>query len=287
MIQKPPKECAIGTSYSARESLRNRHDGIRGIVATSLSHCVDVVVNRIERGWIQDEHLDTTLVNNEQFPPFKPPASTANNNISVDSIIVNDRNETLKMVETRIQAESPIINKKLIQSETERSKLWAKLMEVKEACGQAPQKGGGGVDAMSEVPALNLTAPRLKSLSRSGGGSSGGGGSSKKQKFSVASALAGAAAAATMNTPASSSSKLILSSTVRTTIPLSQSKYSADKVKARIYSDGSVMPVSKPKMTKDGLYMRPAGRQRKGMDWDAVIGKWVLAGKATKTDLRG
>merc|ERR1712238_368200 len=53
------------------------------------------------------------------------------------------------------------------------------------------------------------------------------------------------------------------------------SKYSAEKVKARIFSDGSVMPASTPKKTEDGLFLRPAGRQRKGMDWDPVKGKWI------------
>jgi hypothetical protein len=56
-----------------------------------------------------------------------------------------------------------------------------------------------------------------------------------------------------------------------------ESKYSAAKVKERIAPDGSVMPVSEPKKTKDGLYQRPAGRTRKGMDWDAVRGIWVPA----------
>merc|ERR1719223_2370906 len=41
----------------------------------------------------------------------------------------------------------------------------------------------------------------------------------------------------------------------------SDSKYSAEKVKARIYSDGSVMPVTAPKRNKDGLFQRPAGRK--------------------------
>jgi hypothetical protein len=31
----------------------------------------------------------------------------------------------------------------------------------------------------------------------------------------------------------------------------------------------------KPKKTPDGLYQRPAGRKRKGMQWDAVRGIWV------------
>lgn len=53
------------------------------------------------------------------------------------------------------------------------------------------------------------------------------------------------------------------------------SKYSAAKVKMRKSADGTVAPVSQPKKTKDGLYLRPAGRTRKGMQWDAVNGVWV------------
>ena len=53
------------------------------------------------------------------------------------------------------------------------------------------------------------------------------------------------------------------------------SKYSASKVKARKSADGTVAPVSEPKKTRDGLYLRPAGRTRKGMQWDAVNGVWV------------
>lgn len=55
----------------------------------------------------------------------------------------------------------------------------------------------------------------------------------------------------------------------------SESKYSAARIKERISDDGTVAPVSEPKKTKDGLYQRPAGRTRKGMDWDAVRGIWV------------
>ncbi len=35
------------------------------------------------------------------------------------------------------------------------------------------------------------------------------------------------------------------------------------------------MPVQVPKRNKDGLYQRPAGRQRKGMDWDSERGVWI------------
>merc|ERR1711935_1030780 len=53
------------------------------------------------------------------------------------------------------------------------------------------------------------------------------------------------------------------------------SKYSAAKVKQRKAADGAVAPVSEPKKTKDGLYLRPAGRTRKGMEWDAINGVWI------------
>jgi hypothetical protein len=54
----------------------------------------------------------------------------------------------------------------------------------------------------------------------------------------------------------------------------STSKYSAAKIKERKAADGTIAPVTEPKKTKDGLYMRPAGRTRKGMRWDPVAGVW-------------
>lgn len=57
--------------------------------------------------------------------------------------------------------------------------------------------------------------------------------------------------------------------------PSSDPKYSTAQVRKRIGNDGTVAPVSEPKKTKDGLYMRPAGRQRKGMQWDSLRGIWV------------
>jgi len=64
-------------------------------------------------------------------------------------------------------------------------------------------------------------------------------------------------------------------SPVQPSKPASESRYSAARVRERISEDGTVAPVSEPKQTKDGLYLRPAGRTRKGMEWDAVRGIWV------------
>lgn len=54
----------------------------------------------------------------------------------------------------------------------------------------------------------------------------------------------------------------------------SDSKYSRQRVRERIGTDGSVEPISK-KIGSDGQYQRPTGRGRKGMDWDAVRGVWI------------
>jgi len=51
-------------------------------------------------------------------------------------------------------------------------------------------------------------------------------------------------------------------------------RYSAANVQARINPDGTVYPVQKPKLMPNGEFARPAGRQRRGMDWDAKRGCW-------------
>jgi len=54
-------------------------------------------------------------------------------------------------------------------------------------------------------------------------------------------------------------------------------RYSMQNVQARIQNDGTVVPVTAPKQLENGLYQRPIGRQRKGMDWDAIRGVWIPA----------
>ena len=45
-------------------------------------------------------------------------------------------------------------------------------------------------------------------------------------------------------------------------------------LKDQVAADGSIQP-PRQKQGDDGLYMRPAGRGRKGMDWDPVRGVWI------------
>lgn len=56
--------------------------------------------------------------------------------------------------------------------------------------------------------------------------------------------------------------------------PNHQQRYSQEAIRNRTYDDGSVAPAVPPKQGGDGLFQRPSGRSRKGMDWDAVHGVW-------------
>ena len=52
-------------------------------------------------------------------------------------------------------------------------------------------------------------------------------------------------------------------------------KYSEANVKARTNADGSVIPVTKPKLLPNGKYQRPKGRGRNGCSWDEDRGKFL------------
>jgi len=54
-------------------------------------------------------------------------------------------------------------------------------------------------------------------------------------------------------------------------------RYSSANVQARINPDGTVFPVQQPKLLPNGEFARPAGRQRRGMEWDAKRGCWYPA----------
>jgi hypothetical protein len=51
-------------------------------------------------------------------------------------------------------------------------------------------------------------------------------------------------------------------------------RYSLENVAARKNDDGTVAPVATTKL-QNGMFARPIGRQRKGMEWDGVRGVWA------------
>ena len=59
-----------------------------------------------------------------------------------------------------------------------------------------------------------------------------------------------------------------------TTSATHQARYSQMAIRNRTYDDGSVAPAVPPKRGDNGLFQRPSGRSRKGMDWDGVHGVW-------------
>lgn len=56
--------------------------------------------------------------------------------------------------------------------------------------------------------------------------------------------------------------------------------YSMKDKKAKIFSDGSIAPIEQPKRGEDGLFVRPSGRSRKDLKWDATRGRWVPSSSA-------
>ena len=84
----------------------------------------------------------------------------------------------------------------------------------------------------------------------------------------------GAPSAITSFTPQSRTSRAIEGYAPSGGVNTNDSKYSRQRVRERIGTDGSVEPISK-KLGPDGQYQRPSGRGRKGMDWDAVRGVWI------------
>lgn len=157
--------------------------------------------------------------------------------------------------------------------------------------------------AAAKAAAAHLPAPPLKNQGRGGGGgggsSSGGGapGATTTQVYrrpppaaharipvphpipppnaaALAHALGTTAAVRPPAPPAAVRSR-VPAGAPAAAASQSDSKYSAERIRARKYSDGSVRPATMPKRDKNGLYIRPAGRRRKGMDWDAVKGVWI------------
>jgi len=70
-------------------------------------------------------------------------------------------------------------------------------------------------------------------------------------------------------------SRMKRNSTKQKSSQLSLDKYPRIELSAKIYKDGSVLPFEPARKGDDGLYLRPTGKQRKDMDWDPKIGRWI------------
>ena len=251
VIRHAPPEQARGTDFTSSRCMSNNL--IVAQVSASLAHCVDTVVDRVERRWISNSVLDQCT--REPFPPFNYPGNPR------EDIIINDAGETVGQVQARIQQQIKKVSKLLATCETNRAQKWSKLMKAKadneNGSSQRQRSVQAQVQATQQRSRYNVAQTNRKSAAAAVQSQSQMAYGQGKVKVKMG---AGAGAG------------------VSNYKPSMDPKYSIEAVKARMASDGSVRPINVPKKTNDGLFMRPAGRQRKGMDWDAVNGKWVPQG---------
>jgi hypothetical protein len=246
-----------GRTPSGTQTINNygaRYDQVSTTVATCLADIVDSV-DLIAMGNLQNEKFQE---------PYNCPAPPDLGNAIVDQ----ESGETIMQRQQRIEAslrqEVNAVAVNLRTSEDERQRAWKKMLKTKAEFDlpthQITNMNGGRMHVdlnnyhVMALPALQASAQQnipqevaSKNMVPS---------YAPVRSYSATLAMAAASAAAAQK---------------------SDSKYSASRVRERISADGSVAPVTEPKKTKDGLFQRPAGRTRKGMEWDALKGIWVPA----------
>jgi hypothetical protein len=257
-----PTEQAIGTPYIFQSSMHS-FDQTQKDVASSLAHVVDAVVKRSDSGWISNEVIDQ-VHGGEQFSPFH------HKNNPETEIIAGPRGETWKDYIARVTIEIDELNKKLAKCEEFRAQKWSKLVKVQGDMETAKQQRRNNRYSYSNAQTALQTASNVQQTVAAMQ-------MAKKEKAKAQTMTQYQAPARPVSTgyPPNRLATVVPSQDGSTNRYLYGDRYSADNVRARISADGSVVPVSMPKKTSDGLYMRPAGRQRKGMEWDAVNGRWV------------
>lgn len=187
--------------------------------------------------------------NIQPFRDFEPPPAPG-----MDAQTGENMAQRQHRVEMEYRKQYSDIDAKSKENETERARAWRKAMKA-----QAENNAVCGARG-SRVTLSNfhtIPVPVIRSIAQQNPKSQ-----SVQQRAQVGKA-------------SSSSTTASASASTTTTSTVDMSKYSAEKVKLRKAADGSVAPVTKPKKDKDGLYLRPAGRTRKGMQWDAINGVWI------------
>eukprot|EP00536_Pseudo-nitzschia_multiseries_P011124 jgi/Psemu1/259606/estExt_Genewise1Plus.C_3630027 len=184
----------------------------------------------------------------QRFRDFEPPPAPGMNVQTGENMAQRQHR-----VEMEYRKQYSDIDAKLQKSESDRTRSWRKAMKA-----QAENNAVCGARG-SRVTLSNFHTIPVPVI-RSG-----------QQSLTSQKMMQQRAKVLSSSTPAPAPT----TATSTTTSSVDMSKYSAEKVKLRKAADGSVAPVSKPKKDKDGLYLRPAGRTRKGMQWDAVNGVWI------------
>ena len=185
--------------------------------------------------------------NIQPFRDFEPPPAPG-----MDAKTGENMAQRQHRVEMKYRKQFSDIDTKFKDNEIERARAWRKAMKA-----QAENNAVCGAKG-SRVTISNfhtIPVPVIRSSAQ------------QNLKSQLVQQKAQAAKVPSSSTTATTSTT--------TTSTVDMSKYSAEKVKLRKAADGSVAPVTKPKKDKDGMYLRPAGRTRKGMQWDAINGVWI------------
>jgi hypothetical protein len=244
-----------GRTPTGTQTTRNyaaRHDQVSTPVAATLADIIDSV-ELIGMGQLQNEKFQ------EPYNPPAPPDLGA-------AVVDQDNGETSMQRQQRIEAslrqEVNAVSVSLRSCEDERQRAWKKMLKTKAEFDlpshQVTNMNGGRIHVdlnnyhVMALPALQASAQQ--NIPQEAASKSMVPSYAPVRTYNAAVAIASANAACN-----------------------SDSKYSAARVRERISADGSVAPVTEPKKTKDGLFQRPAGRTRKGMEWDALRGIWIPA----------
>jgi hypothetical protein len=257
-----PSEQAIGTQYIF-QTIMHSFDPTQKEVSSSLAHVVDTVVRRSESGWVSDDVIDQ-VHGGEQYTPFN-----YKNSPEIE-IPVTARGENWNQFIDRVTKQIEDLNKKLVQYEEIRAQKWSKLIKVQGEMDKAKQQKksnrysySNAQTALQTASSVQQTVAAMQMAKKE-----------KAESQSISQYQAPVRHVSSGYHPNRAAAINTNQGGLTTKNPYGD-RYSADNVRARIGADGSVVPVSAPKKTSDGLYMRPAGRQRKGMEWDAVNGRWI------------
>jgi hypothetical protein len=247
-----------GTTYLQRASTRHDPSGITQHVCATLGDVVDVVCN-VGSGRIRLDRFESFDV---------PPDPFISDPKTGESILV-----VKQRMEKELMHEIDLLTPKLRASEDIRIHSWRKMLKMKAEHGIPHDVSTSGVPRYVKVDSNNINDIPVPVLKISSGQQIGQG--SHHLPPNSPNKMNAARRAMNVSLGSSGVAHVLVNPLTPTSDLLSDSKYSAARVKERIASDGTVKPVEPPKKGKDGLYLRPAGRTRKGMEWDALRGVWI------------
>lgn len=241
-----------------------RNPGIPNVIGTCLADVIDGSI-MIAEG----------KLSHPKFKDFVPPSPAKVNKETGETLAQHH-----KRIESEIRRKYAETNKKLTDSEEDRKRAWKKVMKTKSEMESSLRPGSSSRRGRNDVSYQHVPFPALRISTQQ---------TTAPPIMNMPPKPSPPAPATPMYTPPrptapprpqqpSSLSGTPSTTEVSSGPVVSQSKYSAARVRKRIGADGTVAPVSEPKKTKDGLYQRPAGRTRKGMQWDAIKGIWVPEG---------